>query len=320
MKPGKTSRPSCGATSRRTRVQRARRAARRAGAGPRARPAGSARRRRRSAPSVRQRGRRRGRAAARSTPRRTPARRPGHQRRDRGRRGVLEHRADATRAAPPSARAARLVAELGLVRRARGRGSSASAAGACRRACSAPAPRRSRARARRPSCPRRPATGRRGSSGRCPGSATTFGSSPNVHVVWPVRSSLRVAGRERARAASGAPARAARSRSCPEATTLPCSSSTLNVIFRCAGSRARSQRVGGIRTPRWASISLGQRVQQRPLARLEALEHLRRDVRHGHEPLAQLLRQRADQRGRRAPSAARARATRSPSARSWGSA
>ena len=66
---------------------------------------------------------------------------------------------------------------------------------------------------------------------RCPGSATTLGIVPNVHVVWPVRSSLRVAAASAARSFGRTCSRSAL-RSCPEAITLPCSSSTLNVIFR----------------------------------------------------------------------------------------
>ena len=96
--------------------------------------------------------------------------------------------------------------------------------------------------------------------------------------------------RARARSVGRAFSRSA-VRSWPEATTLPFSSSTENVIFRCAGSRDRSQASGGIRTPRWASISSASAVQQRLLARLEVLEHLGGDLRDGHEPLAQVLRQ-----------------------------
>ena len=58
-----------------------------------------------------------------------------------------------------------------------------------------------------------------------------------------------------------------------------------------------------------------ERVEQRLAARLEPLEHRRRHLGHGHERPAQLLRQRADQRGDELRRAAPARASRTRSAR-----
>ena len=91
--------------------------------------------------------------------------------------------------------------------------------------------RRSPARAGRPSRPRRRATGTRARSGRCraarrpSGSCRTSSSSGRCARAcgWRPRARARSVGRTFSRSAS---------RSCPAAITLPCSSSTLNVIFR----------------------------------------------------------------------------------------
>ena len=197
MKPGKTSRPSCWATSRRT--------------GSNAAPcswsscvADLARGlqdlhhvgddpgglvRRVAGDVVAQ--------AVEATPRRTPGRRrwPSASRSRRSRRPRA--RPAGWRAAPRSARAGRRCRAWSPGSGAAGRRSSARAACGWRRACSAPARPRSPARAGRRSRPRRPATGRRGPSGPVPGSATAFGIVPKVQVVWPVRSSFFVACGER---------------------------------------------------------------------------------------------------------------------------
>ncbi len=99
--------------------------------------------------------------------------------------------------------------------------------------------------------PRRRAPGTRAPPGRCPAARRPCGIVPNVQVVRPVRSSLRVAAASVARSVGRTRSRSA-SRSCPAASTSPRSSSTLNVIRRCAGSRARSQASRATRTPRCA--------------------------------------------------------------------
>ena len=219
MKPGKTSRPSCWATSRRTRSNAAPcsssswRADLARGLQDLHHVGDDPRRLVRGVPGdvVAQ--------ARRSDASSHTGRRLGHQRRDRGGRGVLEHRPRRTRAAPPSARAAAGVAELGPGTGAAGTGSSARAAGACRRACAAPAPPGSPARAARPSRPRRPATGTRGSSGRCraarrpSGSSRTSSSSGRCARAcsWPAASAARSFGRTCSRSAL---------RSCPAAIDL----------------------------------------------------------------------------------------------------
>ena len=306
MKPGNTSRPSCWATSRRTGSN--------AGAAQLVELRAHVARglqdlhhvRRRSARSRPRRGRRRSRAGARTTPRPTPARRPAPSATEiAARRRVLQHRARATRAAPPSARAARRCRAWSPGTGAAGEGIvSASSRRVPTRMCSACASGLSSAR--RPTVsPSSTSDGYARTVWPVPGSATAFGIVPNVQLVWPVRSSLLRRGGERARAASAAPARAARrdpGRAAIDLALLVLDAERHLQIGRAAGRgprrRAGSARRAGPRSRPRAPPAAA------PLPRLQALEHLRRHVRHRHEPLAQVLRQRADQRDRRARRAA----------------
>ena len=281
--------------------------------------------------------RRRGRAAARSRPRPTPGRRPRRS----ARRAPRSSRPRAPRATLPcGAPASASCAALSSRPTARTRSGDGTVSSSSRRV---PARIAARLRRRRlehahadASRPRRPAPGRRAPPGRCRAARPSRGSVADRPTrVSPWRSSA-----ARGRGQLGAQPRAHLLAQRVEVLALgerpsPCSSSTRKrhpqvrrqPLEVPASARDRARRAA-------RSSSRGERVEQRPAARLQARQHLRRrrpaparaagaapwaasgSARSraparsaGHEPLeavgAQL---------RRAPSAARARSRRRASA------
>ena len=223
------------------------------------------------------------------------AARLGHQRLERGDGRVLQHRPRA-RVRRARQRELRRVAEPALHVADRRRARRARSACACRRASPRAGPPASRARARRPRRPRRRAPDSRAPPGRCRAARRPSAAS---------RSSTRAgrgarAARRRAASSSRSRGRAcsrSASRSSPSATSAPRSSSTRKRIRRCGGSRATSNALARDAHAAQPLELARERVEQRLAARLEPLEHRRRHLRHRHERPAQLLRQRADQRG-----------------------
>ena len=324
-----TSRPSWRATSRARRVAAARPRSASSARAHVARGVEDRARRCATIAAVRlgQRRRRRGRAAARSRPRPTPGRRPrAIERVDRRASSRPRARRRRCRAARRPARAARGVAEPVLAPSAAGDGIvEQRAAGACRRASPrACAPRRLEHAHADASRPRRPAPGRRATA--CAGAGQRdrrAAASPIVHARQPGALELRRRGGQ-----LGAQPRAHLLAQRVEVLARgerrsPSSSSTAEASSAgAAGSRGE---VPGVRRDAHAALRLelarpapsssgprrGSQARRAPRAATSG---------HRHERAAQLLGQRAQQRGDELARAAPARATRSPSARSCGSA
>ena len=245
-------------------------------------------------------------------PRPTPARPPrAIERVERRGRGVLEHRGRRCRAARAvSASSAALPRRRSTWRSGRRHRQAEQPAGA-RRHRGLLRLRASRARARRPSRPRRRAPDRRARRRRCPAARPRAAAPRASHARMP-----RALEAARRRRQLGAQARAHRARAARRGRGPRRARCRRRPRPRssCAGARAGdrvSHASRGTRTPRARSISRATASSSGPRRGRRPRDDLGGDLGDRHQRAAQVLGQRADQRGDELLAERRARASRS---------